>query len=278
MLTREESIRRLNLLDAVSIYCDGGLIGSNPSTVGGTWAWIALDVAGERQAMSSGIYLGHATNNMMEVLATLQALEAVPAGWSGTIYTDSEIAAGRLTRGWPLNGCPPTWEERRKQALRRVGEFHVVLVAGHPTGEDLQKGVSARNGRPVSRWNVFVDAECQRLAREYLQPLSWDDPESESTESMESMESTVNTANQDLNIPAEKCRSCGAPIYWLANETTQKMAPIDTNPTPWGSVVVLQEGTYRVLRAGERETYEGPRYTNHFQTCEHSKQWSRGGR
>lgn len=173
-LSREEATRRLNLLDAVSIYTDGGLIGPNPSPVGGTWAWVALDVAGDRLAMSSGVYRGHATNNMMEFWAALQALEAVPVGWSGTLYSDSEVMRGWLMRGWTLGSLPQSWAQRREWALGRAGEFRVVLVQGHPTREELHKGVGARNGRPVSRWNVLVDGECQRLAREFVQPLSWE--------------------------------------------------------------------------------------------------------
>lgn len=32
----------------VALYCDGGVIGRNPSKFGGTWAWCAVDETGAR--------------------------------------------------------------------------------------------------------------------------------------------------------------------------------------------------------------------------------------
>lgn len=35
------------LLSVVAVYCDGGVILKNPSEVGGTWAWCAVDAEGQ---------------------------------------------------------------------------------------------------------------------------------------------------------------------------------------------------------------------------------------
>jgi hypothetical protein len=59
------------------------------------------------------------------------------------------------------------------------------------------------------------------------------------------------------------CKSCGQPIYWLKHETTGKLAPIDTTPSPTGNCLVnLQDSTYR-LALGQGGTL----YTSHFATC-----------
>lgn len=194
MIDCQENLRRLNLLDAVSVYCDGGMIDDGKgvpsrSEIGGTWAWIALDVAGQRQAYSSGVLMAKegqlVTSNMMEWWATIMALEALPAGWQGTLYSDSQVTLGRLRSGWTLGGLPRHWIRRGGEALRRASNFRVVLLQGHPSGEELAKGVG-KTGRPVSQWNVWCDEECSRRAREHLsrpqlvpvvmdeQPLSWE--------------------------------------------------------------------------------------------------------
>jgi hypothetical protein len=36
-----------------------------------------------------------------------------------------------------------------------------VLLGGHPTGEDLERGTN-RHGRRVSKWNAHVDEACGR--------------------------------------------------------------------------------------------------------------------
>lgn len=69
-----------------------------------------------------------------------------------------------------------------------------------------------------------------------------------------------------------RCRSCGADIIWLANDTTGRKAPIDATPSVDGPIVRTRPGAYRVLTAMERESdialQDYPmRFTNHFQTC-----------
>ena len=82
-------------------------------------------------------------------------------------------------------------------------------------------------------------------------------------------------------IATDQCRSCHAPILWLVNTTTQKRAPIDAEPTPDGNILVMGNGTYRVLKANERDDPpEGSytRHTNHFQTCPDAAKFAGGKR
>ncbi len=69
----------------------------------------------------------------------------------------------------------------------------------------------------------------------------------------------------------DRCRFCGAPVFWLENETTGERAPIDADPSPDGNIEVdLPRGTYRVLSGFDRDeaVAGGERLrTNHFQTC-----------
>lgn len=67
-----------------------------------------------------------------------------------------------------------------------------------------------------------------------------------------------------------RCASCGASIDWRRNARTNKLAPIDSDPNPDGSVVLTEEGRYRVLSRAEllRAPRDGElRYSAHFATC-----------
>ena len=70
------------------------------------------------------------------------------------------------------------------------------------------------------------------------------------------------------------CRSCHAKIYWLKNERTGKLAPIDKDPAPDGSGNIEVEdgrGIYRVVGKGPG------RHKNHFVTCPAAGVWRRHG-
>jgi ribonuclease HI len=166
------------------VYCDGGVIAVNPSPHGGTWAWLALGEADGRWRQESGLVLpweppfgegkavmaGPITNNQMELYAAVMALEAVPKGWAGILWTDSQVTLARLLGGCSFAGIHPSLKQRALD-LRRGRKWTVKLVAGHPTRKELAAGTRERNGFPVSRWNVWCDEECQRLAREFLAGL-----------------------------------------------------------------------------------------------------------
>jgi ribonuclease HI len=159
--------------DIVAVYCDGGCITRNPSPVGVTWAYCYVNAAGERIASAGGIIPAPPdrplTNNLAEYAAAIKALEALPARWSGPLYSDSQVTLGRLCWGWATRGLPPGWIGRAQVALARLGPITPVLLQGHPTKDDLQAGVGAKRGLPVSVHNCWCDEECTRQARAYLQ-------------------------------------------------------------------------------------------------------------
>lgn len=156
----------------MDLYADGGVIQVNPSPIGGTWAWCAVDATGQRVTTASGVIPappgGTVTNNLSEFAAAVLALESAPPGWTGTLYTDSNVTRGRLVDGWALNNLPLDWIKRGEVVLQRMGAFRVVLLQGHPTKDDLKHGIGAKRGFPVSAHNVWCDQECQRQARTYL--------------------------------------------------------------------------------------------------------------
>lgn len=159
------------------LYADGGLIGrDNPSYYGGTWAWVLTedDDAIERNhgiVQPIDISLDAVSNNNAELIAAIEALEAMPRGWNGFLCTDSQVTGYRLTGETKMIGVPDTLCERLDRIKHRH-RWKVIQMAGHPTRSELNQGIRKRNGLPVSLWNVACDVRCSKMAREFLQRLN----------------------------------------------------------------------------------------------------------
>lgn len=160
----------------IALYADGGLILRNPSDIGGSWAWCAVDADGNRLIESGGIVPATEkraiTNNHMEQIAITLALEAMPAGWSGKVYSDSMVALGRIFKGWRVTNLPANIAKRSAAAVARLGRIESVLLQGHPTKADLERGIGAKRNLPVSIHNVWCDQECSRQAKLFLKDRS----------------------------------------------------------------------------------------------------------
>ena len=119
------------------LYVDGGVIQSNPSRLGGAWAWCLVDRdrivrrdSGIIEPGDMGVAL--VTNNQTELLAAVRGLEAMSSDWAGTLYTDSKVTLARLQGGERFNGVP-NWLRIRTLELRRKRRWVVALVAGRRT-------------------------------------------------------------------------------------------------------------------------------------------------
>lgn len=157
---------------AIALYADGGVIGANPSPIGGTWAWCLVDATGQRVCEYFGTLLTSpdlpfVTNNVTELVALVNGLEALPHGWSGTVYSDSWVSLQRVFLAARLKNVPQ-WLVDRLHALqrsRKLASMSYVLLDGHPTKAQLAAGVGKR-GAPVSIHNVWCDEACTKVARE----------------------------------------------------------------------------------------------------------------
>lgn len=159
------------------LYTDGGVIGRNPSSLGGTWAWCLVDTTkNKRLAFDSGVItpqdigLPVVTNNLTELFAALQGLLAIEAReplWQGFLWSDSIITLRRLTFSSRFKGVPGGLKQLCLK-IRRNKRWTPLLCKGHPTKSDLEVGYSKR-GRPVSKHNVFVDKCCNKLAKKFLE-------------------------------------------------------------------------------------------------------------
>jgi ribonuclease HI len=120
----------------VTIYTDGACSG-NPGP--GGWGAI-LSFGGQEKELMGGE--PHTTNNRMELLAAISALEALKRPCTVDLYTDSEYLRGGITgwiKGWKKNGWRTSdrkavknvelWEELDKVASRHDIRWH--WVKGH---------------------------------------------------------------------------------------------------------------------------------------------------
>lgn len=123
-------------MKAVTIYTDGACSG-NPGP--GGWGAV-LEYNGRRKELSGGEK--ETTNNRMELLAAISALEALKEPCAVTLYTDSQYFSNAVNLGWlrawkgkgwrrkegPLKN-PDLW--RKLDELLQTHQVKVVWVKGH---------------------------------------------------------------------------------------------------------------------------------------------------
>lgn len=161
--------------DLHELYTDGGVIGHNPSYIGGMWAHrlIANDVmvvenSGIITPFEAGLPI--VSNNLTELLALVNGMGALPADWKGTVCSDSQISLGRVFLHWKMKGIP-LWLSNNLDKVRSehqyFSEWKWILLQGHPTKADLALGKGSR-GYPVSEHNVWCDQTCAELGKAFV--------------------------------------------------------------------------------------------------------------
>lgn len=160
-------------MTVVAVFADGGVIQHNPSDYGGTWGCCHVDQDDVRVLEMGGVILPSevettgVTNNQSEFMAMLQALEALPDGWSGKACSDSNITLMRFFGCAKMRGIPVVWGQRMSRVLGRLGTITPVLLSGHPTRAHLASGVG-KHGTPVSVHNAWCDKRCNLEGVRYL--------------------------------------------------------------------------------------------------------------
>jgi len=117
----------------VTIYTDGAARG-NP----GPGGYGIVMLSGEhRKEMSAGYQ--HTTNNRMELLAVIVALETLKIpGSDVTVYTDSKYVADAVEKGWVFNWVKKRFKDKKNPDLwlrfleiYRKHTVKFVWVKGH---------------------------------------------------------------------------------------------------------------------------------------------------
>jgi ribonuclease HI len=161
--------------DPSLMIADGGVIGRNPSVLGGTYA-CKLISDGKTIFETSGLIFPEElgvesiTNNHSELYALLSGLILLPWKWRGTIWSDSKVSLMRMFCGASMNNVPYDLINRLENHKARLVHWDQIqygLLDGHPTREQLVQGFGKR-GHPVHEANCWADKECGRLASEFL--------------------------------------------------------------------------------------------------------------
>lgn len=145
----------------IKIYTDGAAKG-NPGP-GGYGA--ILDYKGKRKELSEGFRL--TTNNRMELLAVIKALEAIKQpGWEVRVYSDSKYVVDAVEKGWVKNWVTKgfkgkkngdLWDRFLKSYYKHRVRFEWVRGhAGHPENERCdQLAVQAAEGPGLAVDEVY---------------------------------------------------------------------------------------------------------------------------
>ncbi len=123
-------------MSIVKIYTDGACKG-NPG-VGG-WG-VLLEMGGKEKELFGGE--AHTTNNRMELLAVIRALEALKRRCAVQLHTDSKYVQQGITewihdwkkRGWRTAGKKPVKNDDLWKALDELAQKHDIewlWVKGH---------------------------------------------------------------------------------------------------------------------------------------------------
>lgn len=123
--------------DRVTVYTDGGCAPTNP----GPGGWAAILIKGKHQKeLKGGEVLS--TNNRMELMAAISALEALKRPCVVDMHTDSQYVREGITKyinNWKRNGWRTASKQpvknqdlwQRLEAARAAHEVHWHWVKGH---------------------------------------------------------------------------------------------------------------------------------------------------
>ncbi len=169
----------MNDVTEVTIYTDGACIG-NP----GPGGYAAILISGNKRKEIVGGYR-LTTNNRMEILAAVLALEALKWSSRVTVHSDSRYLVDAVTKGWAERWRDNGWKRNAKEEAVNADLWERLLIlcekhevefvwiqghAGHPENErcDLLSVAAARTeGLPADIG--YEERQAKREARETVQ-------------------------------------------------------------------------------------------------------------
>lgn len=146
--------------DKVTIYTDGSCLG-NP----GPGGYGAVLLFGDNRRELSGGFTG-TTNNRMELLAVITALESLTRSCEVDLYTDSQYIQKAITQGWLKNWIKNGWKTAAKKPVKNQDMWKRLMPlldrhqvdfrwvkghAGDPENErcdDLARSAASQRGLP----------------------------------------------------------------------------------------------------------------------------------
>ena len=142
----------------IKIYTDGSARG-NPGSGG---FGVVMELGGKRKELSEGYRL--TTNNRMELLAVIVALEAIKKpGWEVLVTSDSKYVVDSVTKGWLAGWVKKGFKGKKNSDLWKrylgVAKDHKVnfhWVKGH-TGHSQNERCDELAVEAAERHQLLVD-------------------------------------------------------------------------------------------------------------------------
>ena len=112
------------------IYTDGGCAGNQSDHNFGGWGAI-LEYNGVKKELSGGF--ARTTNNRMELLAAILALDALTESCQVTLYSDSRYLVDAVTKNWLWSWKQRNWIKADKTPVKNVDlwERYLAIQARH---------------------------------------------------------------------------------------------------------------------------------------------------
>ena len=138
----------------LDIYTDGAC--SNNPGPGGYGAVILFNE--HRKEISGGYEL--TTNNRMEMIAVIKALESLNEKCEVELYSDSKYVIESIEKGWVFNWEKKNWTRSKKEPVMNVDLWKeiIILIKIHSVKFIWVKGHN----------NNIENERCDFLAREFI--------------------------------------------------------------------------------------------------------------
>lgn len=129
----------------IEVFTDGACLG-NPGP--GGWG-VILRYNGREKTLSGGE--AETTNNRMEILAVIKALEALKEKCNIELYTDSQYVCNAINKGWAQKWKSNNWKRNKNEPALNSDLWEILLdlleeqnvkfnwVKGHAGHEENEK-------------------------------------------------------------------------------------------------------------------------------------------
>ncbi|MBQ9536266.1 MAG: ribonuclease HI [Desulfovibrionaceae bacterium] len=116
------------MLKDITIYTDGSCRG-NPGR--GGWAAVILDADSEKRIELSGGYK-LTTNNRMEIMSIIKALDILNEPANIKLHSDSEYVCNAFNKRWLQSWQKNNWCKANKEPVKNVDLWKLLLEKIHP--------------------------------------------------------------------------------------------------------------------------------------------------
>ncbi|OPJ55815.1 ribonuclease HI [Alkalithermobacter paradoxus] len=117
-------------MDEIVIYTDGACLG-NPDGPGGYGAVLICKIGDKEHKKELSGGFNKTTNNRMELMAVIVALEALKRPCNVTLYSDSKYIVDAINLGWVMKWKRNSWykDAKKKEKAKNVDLWIRLLKA-----------------------------------------------------------------------------------------------------------------------------------------------------